>query len=289
MAIKKVIKKLNERQTEKINYERGLSIYKRDDMVQQARFSLNIQEQRVILYAMAKVKPTDSPFSEYEFDIKHFYALCGIEDNSYTRLKKIMLNLKKKVWFLRLPSGEESAVSWLEVCRLSEKSGKATVGFHRDVMERLTELAAKDEFYTKYQLKYILSMSCQYSPRLYELLKSYQKNNFDWYFDVDELKYLLDCQNYTRWPDFRRFALDPAVEEINKYTDIKVIYSTETEGRKVVRVNFLFKNKSPSKLKEIEATITAELDGQIDIEEVIKRGEDPEGYSRRRNKFFIED
>lgn len=282
-------KKLNEARTEQVNYERSLKVYKRNDMVQQARISLTVQEQRIILYAITKVKPSDSVFQEYQFDIKDFYDVCGLSDDSYNNLRDMMMALKKKPWWLKLDDGSESAVSWIEVCRPDKKSGKVTIAFHRDMMPFLLELAESGEFYTSYNLKYILPMRSQYAPRLYELLKSYQKNNVEWFFELDSLRYLLNCENYTRWPDFKRRALDPAVEEINKYTDLKVTYNAETQGRKVVRVIFWFKNKSPAKLREADVAINAELDGQIDIEEVMKDGRDPEGYARRRNKFFLED
>jgi plasmid replication initiation protein len=48
----------------------------------------------------------------------------------------------------------------------------------------------------------------------------------------------MDALNYDRWQDFRRYALEPAVEEINKYSDIFVSWSELKEGRKVARIVF---------------------------------------------------
>ena len=41
---------------------------------------------------------------------------------------------------------------------------------------------------------------------------------------MPELKRLLSAENYTRFNDFRRFVLNPAVEEINELTDIYIIW-----------------------------------------------------------------
>ena len=90
-----------------------------------------------------------------------------------------------------MPEGEtESAVSWFDVVRTNKKSGKVTVAFHRDMMPYLVELAKQAEqgmFYTGYNLQFILPMSSRYSPRLYEILKSYQKNNREWFFELEDL------------------------------------------------------------------------------------------------------
>lgn len=251
-------RKLNKTQELKKYSDRELEVYKRDDLIQKARFTLSVQEQKCILYAISKIKPNDTYLTEYIFDIKDFYTLCGIEKNSYTTLKKQLINLKSKVWWLKLPDESESAVSWLDVVRVNKKSGKVTIAFHRDMMPFLLELAKQAEengiFYTGYTLQYVLPMSSQYSPRLYEILKSYQKNNKRWFFEIDELKYLLDCQNYDRWPDLRRFVIEPAVEEINKYTDLNIEYTTEKEGRKIVRIEFFMETK---KKRELHATMLA--------------------------------
>lgn len=262
---------LSERQQTKIIAEREMAVYKRDDMIQKARFSLSVQENRTILYLISKIKPNDNTFQEYTFDIKDFYRVIGWEKESYSEFKAMLLELRKKVWMARLPDETETAVSWLEVARLNKRSGKVTLGFHRDMMQYLLDLANQETFYTSYNLQYVLPMQSQYSPRLYEILKSYQKNNRLWFFDVEELKRLLDCQTYERWPDFRRRVLEPAVEEINKYTDISIAYTIEKEGRRVSCVNFYMTKKSTEDLNAATLEGYRALDKQLNIFEVFDK------------------
>lgn len=278
-------KKLSERQSMQLDSERAMEVYKRDDMVQHARFTLSVQEQKTVLYAISKIKPKDTYLNEYTFDIKDFYRLCGIEDQSYTRLKRMLTKLKTKVWWLQLDSGEESAVSWFDVIRINKNSGKVTIAFHRDMMPFLLQLAEQDAFYTSYNLQYVLPMSSQYSPRLYELLKSYQKNNREWFFEIEELKRLLDCQNYKNFYDIKRFVLNPAIEEVNKYTDINIAYDTEKEGRKITRVIFYMAGKSKEALLEAKREGIEALDGQMDIFEMIKSVDDSVKAQFMRENF----
>lgn len=276
-----------ERQKAKAQYDRQMKVMKRDDMIQHARFKLTLQEQRCVLYAISKIKPGDTAMVEYEFEIKDFYALCGLEDQSYTKLKTMLRGLSDRSWWAEIDDkGTESVLRWFTTVRTNKKSGKVTIKFHEDMMPFLLQLAeqAREQgiYYTQYQLKYILPMQSQYSPRLYELLKSYQKNNIEWRFGIDKLKSLLDCKNYTRFPDFRRFALEPAVREINEYTDLKIAYDTERLGRKVTDVRFFMVSKSEDELLDTHLHIEQELDGQINLDEVLA---DPPSV---REQFFKE-
>jgi len=270
-------KRRTEKQNLATNSAREMSVVKRDDMIQHARFSLTIQEQRCVLYAISRIKPDDTSFTEYTFDLKDFYALCGIEDQSYTRLKQKLKGLSDKSWWAVIDDkGTESLLRWFTTLRTNKRSGKVTVEFHKDMMPYLLQLAkqARDNgaFYTQYGLKYVLPMRGQYSPRLYELLKSYQKNNREWFFDVDELRRVLDCESYTRWPDFRRRVLEPGIEEINNFTDLNVAYETETAGRggKVTRVIFYMAGKGKKALEETNLKIYTHLDGQMAIDDFIQ-------------------
>ena len=256
---------LSEHQELSLQAAREAEVFKRNDFIQKARHVLTLQEQRVVLYAISKIKPGDTPSTEYVLDIKDFYLLCGIENESYSKLKDILLKLKSDTWWTVLSDGEtESALSWFNVVRTNKKSGKVVFKFHEDVMPYLTELKKNGNFYTKYSLQYVLPMSGRYSPRLYEILKSYHYNNVEWFFDIDNLKWLLSCQHYENFYDFKRRVLEPAIEEINKFTDMKIAYETVSEGRRVSRITFYMKTKSPADLLTTKKTINETLDGAAD-------------------------
>lgn len=270
-------RKLSERQTLQRDAAREMTVAKRDDMVQKGRHQLSVREQRCVLYAISKIKPEDTAFQEYTFSLSDFYTLCGLADQSYTELKAILISLKSKSWWATIDDkGTESAVSWFSTVRTNKKSGKATIKFHEDMMPFLLQLTKQNAFYTSYNLQYVLPMSSQFSPRLYEILKSYQKNNREWFFPLEELKRLLDCENYKRWPDFRRFALEPAVEEINQYTDINIAWDVEKEGKKVSRVIFYMADKSDDALLNAKLAIRDKLDGQLTIEDILAQLPDEE-------------
>lgn len=275
-------RKLSERQEIQKRAAREMSVVKRDDMVQKGRHQLSVREQRCVLYAISKIRPTDEVFQEYTFSLSDFYALCGLVDESYNELKSILKGLSDRSWWAEIDDkGTESVVRWFTTVRTNKRSGKVTIKFHEDMMPFLLQLTKQNAFYTSYNLQYVLPMSSQYSPRLYELLKSYQKNNREWFFDVEVLKRLLDCENYARWPDFRRFALEPAVEEINRYTDINIAWDTQKEGRRITRVIFYMAEKSDDDLLDAKRAIQEKLDGQLSIQDIMARLPDDQGESIR--------
>lgn len=266
-------KKLSERQEMQVQSGREMEIYKRNDMIQKGRHELTLQEQRCVLYAISKIKPDDTVFQEYTFELSDFYKLCGLQKESYTELKAILIGLKQKTWWVETAPDVESTVSWFNKVRTNKKSGTVTVRFDDDMMPYLLELSKQDAFYTHYQLKYILPMKSQYAIRLYELLKSYQRNNFEWFFDIDVLKKQLNCENYKDFYDFRRWVIEPAVAEINEFTDIKINWEPVKEGRKVARVTFYMVGKKKSALLEADRAISDALDGQIDLLELLTESE----------------
>lgn len=270
-------RKLTERQTLQRDAAREMTVAKRDDMVQKGRQQLSVREQRCILYAISRIKPTDEVFHEYTFSLSDFYTLCGLESQSYTELKAILKGLRDRSWIaVTDDKGTESTVSWFNKVRTNKREGRVTIRFDDDMMPYLLQLTKQNAFYTSYNLQYVLPMSSQYSPRLYEILKSYQKNNREWFFPLEELKLLLDCQSYDRWPDFRRRALEPAVEEINQYTDINIAWDVEKEGKKVTRVIFYMADKSDDALLNAKLAIRDKLDGQLTIEDILAQLPDEE-------------
>lgn len=271
-------RKLTERETLQRDAGREMSVVKRDDMVQKGRHQLSVREQRCVLYAISKIKPTDEVFQEYTFSISDFYALCGLADESYTELKEILVGLKQKTWWAETSPGIESTISWFNKVRTNKREGRVTIRFDDDMMPYLLQLTKQNAFYTSYNLQYVLPMSSQYSPRLYEILKSYQKNNREWFFPTEELKRLLGCENYTNFNDFRRFALNPAIEEINQYTDLNIAMDVVKEGRggRIARVIFYMAEKSDDALLNAKRAIRDKLDGQLTIEDILAQLPDEE-------------
>lgn len=266
---------------------RNYRVTKANALIQKTRFSLTLQEQKIVLYLLTKIQPQDTDMTEYTFTIKEFCEVCGIEANGmYVNLKEVLKKLSdRSFWAVIDDEGTESLLRWIITARTSPRRGTVKIKLHEDMRPFLVEL--KKQF-TSYSLIYILGMKSQYSIRIYELLKSYEKLG-RWEFDIDDLKRKLDCENYDRYPDFKRKVLDMAQREINACSDLNVTYEPIKDGHRYAKIAFTIKLKqgveqSLATMVNIEAAIKKKpkprkktdkdsflpepeplLDGQIDL------------------------
>lgn len=232
-------------------------VVKGNELIQQNRFELSLPEQKTVAFICSMIKPIQTidrakgvPFQlEYEFNIRDYCKVCGIDyDNgkNYADVKATLKKLSDRSMWITFDENpdEEVLCRWLAKVRTNKKSGIAHVELDRDMVPYLFDLGQK---FTQYQLYNILAMRSSFSVRIYELMKSYafQKSKT---FELDELKRLLmvdDVKSYVRFPDFRRYVLEKAKEEINELTDLNIYFEPITKGRKVVKVKFRIDQKNP--------------------------------------------
>lgn len=210
-------------------------VVKANELIQQGRFSLNIQQNKVLLYLISQIKPNDSGQETYCFSVDDFCRACGIDHSNGKNIinaKKALNALDSMSIWVQLPNNTEIRLRWLDRIMLNKNTNTFEITFHRDMLPYLYDLQTR---YTSYTLANVLTMESKYGIRLYELLKSYQHvKDHTVTFSLDELKKRIDGQMYTRYPDFKRRVLDIAIEDINEYSDIHVEYEPFSSlGKKI--------------------------------------------------------
>ena len=222
-------------------------VVKSNELIQKARYSMTVQQQKLILYAISKIKKNDLPDQQYDLSIDEICSVCGLELDAggtyYKRIKDDLLKLTTRIW-VKFPDRSEGTVSWLSDAYIMPLSGTVTVKFHERMTPFLFELQNR---YTQYQLSEVLVFKGKYSIRLYELIRSFltqdelrEGREKEVSFTVSELKELLSAENYELWNDFNRFVLKKAVDEINQCSDvIRISYDTYKTGKQVTKINFI--------------------------------------------------
>jgi len=241
---------------------RNYKVVKANELIQKSRYNLQIQEQKIILYLISKLKPENIEIKEQLFEIKEFCKICGLDDTSganYKYIKQTLKDLRDKSIWVKLENGAETTLAWIDKVTIFEHSGKVVVKIDDIMKPYLLQLK---EHFTQYELLYTLGMKSQYSIRLYELLKSYEFQH-EKFFEIDELKIRLSAETYNRFADFKRRVLAPAIQEINNLSDITVIYNLSKEGKKYSEIGFTIKIKKDIKerlttWKKIEEIINPE-------------------------------
>lgn len=227
-----------------ISQKRSYSVVKSNEIIQKAKYDLNIIELKTLAYIFSKIKPDDKELQEYTFSIIEYCQICGIDydnGNNYANVKNTIKKLRDKSFWLTNEKGNEILIGWLQKAKISKGSGEITVKLDDDMHKYVIGMLNN---YTQYELLSTLPMSSKYSFRIYELLKSYAFTK-QHTFDIDNLKELLSATTYKRFPDFRRKVLEIAVKEINLYTDLEVDWEPICKGRKVIQVIFNIHKREP--------------------------------------------
>ena len=54
-------------------------VVKSNTLIQEARYSLSVQQQRILLYMISRIDPNQDHSTPCEISITEFCALCGLE------------------------------------------------------------------------------------------------------------------------------------------------------------------------------------------------------------------
>ena len=254
----------NVKEREKIDYERNLRVVKNTEMVQKARYTLPPLEHKTLLYAISKVKQEDDINTEYSFELKDFFSVCGISDN-YTLLKRTLKSVSDKSWWYKDEYGTEHLIRWFNTLKIEKGTGKVKFKFHEEMQRFIINLTYDNAYITQYELKTILPMHGIYSIRLFELLKSYA-NRSEWTFNIDDFKQLMDCEKYKNYNELKKRVIEPSVKEINRFSELVIHAHPIRKGKKVVKIRFIISSKTPQENIETDTDINQELDGQLMID-----------------------
>ena len=108
--------------------------------------------------------------------------------------------------------------------------------------------------FTLYEIKTFLSLDSIYSKKLYRFLKKLHKYGRV-EVPIEEIRFFLEVEDkYRDFYDLEKVVLKPAIEEINKKTDLYVEYTTKREGKgnKVIALIFKIKQKPQEGIKDLE-------------------------------------
>lgn len=223
--------------------QREYSVVKANVLIQKTRFTLSLQEQKIILRLIQMITPEDKELKLYKFSIKEFCNFCGIDNTSgknYSNIKNTLKKLSDKSYWIILPNGKKTIVRWIEKPYIDPRGGVIELKLDNDMKPFLLQLK---EHFTAYSLYYTITMKSKYSIRMYELLKSYQ-NMSKCNFDILELKKALMTEKYTQWNDFKRYVLTPSLKEINLLTDLEITYDLQKEGKQFSHIIFTIRHKT---------------------------------------------
>ena len=240
---------------------RDKEVRKSNELIQNSRYNLSMQQQKILLYLIAQLQPSDKKFHEYELSVIDYCKLCGVSHGgiTYESIKDSVKGMRDKSFWIR-QGNEEVLVSWLSKAKVNPKTGFIKLQLDDDLKPYLLDLKKN---FTSYELIFTLLLKCKYSVRLYELIKSFHYDELKPYcrtFALDVFKERLGVEDsYAHFKDFKRWVIIPAVNEVNEKTDKVVSYELVKNGRNVVGVTLTVSTKSMDERIKLRADIDREL------------------------------
>ncbi|WYD81583.1 MAG: replication initiation protein [Candidatus Electrothrix gigas] len=210
----------------------------------EARYSLTVGEQRLILAMVSMIHPDDADFFDYEISVKEFALLMNVDiTNAYREIKKISGRIMSRILHIQDEDGW-LRIGWISSCRYNKRRGNIVLSFDPKLKPYLLRL--KREF-TKYNLSIAAQFQSIYSIRIYQLLKQYKKIGYR-EFRVEELKGIIGIEGdqYPVFQDFYKRVLKQSKKEFEKkdksgkfQCDLTFELEKIREGRKIARLKFI--------------------------------------------------
>lgn len=234
--------------------KRGV-IRAKSDFFRTARYGLTLQEHRIIYYAILKGQQDGTPFEPVTLAIKDFMDLCDLKGQSYySKIRILTKKITGKVVEVvyKNDTGEHLLqAAWLSSITYNTREGTVTIKPNKELRPFF-----EGKPFTETEYYFLIRFTSQYAERLYEVVKSLDhKLIID--FDIDDLRRRLAVPptQYTNFKDLRRRVLEPAIKDINEYTDIDITMR-EKRGQ-YNRVNIVYfaitKKKTPKLADRVES------------------------------------
>ena len=229
-----------------------LQIVKSNQIIE-ASYRLSVAEQRVILSAISQVR-RDKPVTDevlYSVTAADLAELCGTDpktayrdlQNAAERLQTRRVSLILEPDGVTIRSKRRRVTCWVQTVDYIDQEGRVEMRFGKDILPYLTGLQRE---FTRYALSDVAKMTSAYGIRLYELLVQWKGGHRE--VALDDLRRWLQLEDrYPSIKDFKRWVLDPAVEQINEHSPLMLTWSQRKTGRKVTHLVFDYAPKKPAK------------------------------------------
>ena len=226
------------------NFKNSIIAIQHNNLVQ-AKYSMTLQQKRVMIWLVSRIKPTDEDFKEHILSVKELIEVCQLSgESAYKQLKDITFSLiEKGIRIIDITNPKEdieTQISWLSSAKY--RYGRVTLTFSPELKPYL--LLLKEKF-TAVNMIDMMQFKSVHAIRIYELLKQYE-NIGERILDIEEIKESCGVKDKLRkYADFEKYLLLIAQREINEKSDIHIEFERIKPFRKIEGIKFIItKNKA---------------------------------------------
>lgn len=217
----------------------------------QAAYKLTVAEMNIILSAIAQVR-RDGDITDEKMYVITANALSDMTGfgakHQYRELQAASEKLWERTLTIKDPKTKEvRKIRWVQEAVYKENQGIVELRFSKPILPYLMQLS---EQFTSYSLRHVSQMKSQYGIRLYELLVQWRRAG-DREIEIEWLRSIFCLgDKYPSIKDLKLRVINPAIADVNNYSDLWVKLGQRKCGRTVVAFQFSFG------LKEKEKTVS---------------------------------
>ena len=185
----------------------------------------------------------EDPTADFYINLRE---LRGLHDSN-DRVRLCLEKLQKTLIHAQMPDGSTRTVQMLggtDITDTEREDGVLKYDFHR----KLVPLLRESEVYARMETKVLGAFTSKYALGLYEVLASkVNMRRQSEVVDVDTLRQWLGVPEgkLSTWGNTFKFALQPALDEVNGLSPFLVEAEPIKRGRKVVQVRLSWAKKDP--------------------------------------------
>lgn len=209
--------------------------------------NLSLTEMRLIQLAIIDAREQEAGLQTnkpLKIHAKRYAEAFDVQiDTAYKILAEAGKTLRSRYFKFINYRENEVETNWVQQVEYAKKEARIEIIFTVAVVDEITRLSSH---FTQYDLEFIATLNSIYSVRLYELIVKWLSVKQTDVFDYEILRGQLGIgvNEYQRMTDFKKRVLDLAVNEINEKTDIKVSYTQEKNGTKIIGFKFKVNKKA---------------------------------------------
>lgn len=249
---------------------RGIVLIKKSNQLIESRYKFDVWETRIFLSVLSNIHMNDDDFKKYRIWYRDIIKTFNINSGqSYNLLREAAKSLMRKVFNVSsIDNGFERETEYhiirsVNYLSENEKSSNVDNQEYIDITiepEMKPLLLQLQRNFTAYDLKNVVKLS-SYGLRFYELLKQYEglinkrTGVGERTLEFEEMKRMFELTSeYPKFSNFNQKVIQPAINGINKYTDLEVIGMDKIKkGRRIAAVRFRFMKKEDRELLNKEA------------------------------------
>ena len=220
-----------------------------DNRLIEACYSMTLIEKRVMYLGLSKINPRmlrgEKPQRAFDVTPDEYQKFFPDEQQPARALKKAALKLKSRFVTLHPKEGRVKSINWFEYAEYDDAKNRNGTGmvelkFTPSVMPFLTPLL---EQFTQVNLLSVSRLKSVHSIRLYELMSQYKSTGYR-VMTVEDFRIAMDSEiKYPTTKLLIQKVLKPAVEEINRASDLAVNYKPLKVGRRIKQLYFGIENE----------------------------------------------